>query len=58
MNFTTWRKSSYSSNTNAQCVEIGLAPGLVGVRDTKDRERGNLAISRTAWKTFIRSVTR
>jgi len=58
MKFTTWRKSTYSSDTSAQCVEVGVAPGAVGVRDTKDRERGQLAVSRTTWKAFVRHVTR
>lgn len=58
MKFTAWRKSTYSSDGNAQCVEIGVAPGAVGVRDTKNREAGHLAVSRTTWKTFVRHVSR
>ncbi|MEV0705441.1 DUF397 domain-containing protein [Saccharopolyspora sp. NPDC050389] len=36
-----WRKSS-RSNGAQNCVEIALAAGLVGVRDTKDRDGGTL----------------
>ena len=32
-----WRKSSYSGS-EANCVEVGNAAGLVKVRDTKDRQ--------------------
>lgn len=51
-----WRKSSFSESGNPQCVEVAPATDAVGVRDTKDRERGHLAVSRTAWAAFIRSV--
>ncbi|PKW13103.1 DUF397 domain-containing protein [Saccharopolyspora spinosa] len=41
----SWRKSTYNGR-NTGCVEVGFAPGLVGVRDTKDRDGGTLAVSR------------
>ncbi|MEV0698803.1 DUF397 domain-containing protein [Saccharopolyspora sp. NPDC050389] len=52
---TTWRKSSYSGH-NTGCVEVGSAPGLVGVRDTKDRDSGTLAVPREAWTRFVTAV--
>lgn len=58
MNFEGWRKSSYSQSTEGQCVEAGQAPGYVGVRDTKARERGHLAVRTDAWRAFVASVTR
>ncbi|MEV0703931.1 DUF397 domain-containing protein [Saccharopolyspora sp. NPDC050389] len=48
---TGWRKSS-RSNERRDCVEVGFAPGLVGVRDTKDRDGGTLAFTRAAWRNF------
>lgn len=54
----TWRKSTYSESASAQCVEVAPAAGAVGVRDTKNRELGHLAVSRTAWASFVRHVTR
>ena len=33
-----WRKSSYSSNGGADCVETASASGTVLVRDTADRD--------------------
>lgn len=58
MKITAWRKSSYSTGAQQACVEVGVAPGTVGVRDTKARERGHLEVSRTAWSAFVRQVTR
>jgi len=42
-----WRKSSHSG-TNSGCVEVAVGE-TVGVRDTKDRERGQLTVSRRSW---------
>ena len=35
-----WRKSSYSGNGGANCVEAGTIPGAILIRDTKDNGRG------------------
>jgi hypothetical protein len=48
-----WRKSSYSDQKD--CVEVTLAP-QVGVRDTKDREGGQLDLPADAWQAFIRKI--
>lgn len=58
MKIAAWRKSSYSGGAQQACVEVGVAPGIVGVRDTKNREAGHLAVTRTAWAAFVRGVTR
>lgn len=58
MKITKWRKSSYTPNGSGNCVEVGLGPGLVGVRDTQNRTQGHFTVSRTAWAAFVRSVTR
>ncbi|MEV0698802.1 DUF397 domain-containing protein [Saccharopolyspora sp. NPDC050389] len=50
--FVDWRKPLRSSDSG-NCVEVGSAPGLVGIRDTKDRDGGTLAVSRAAWGRFI-----
>jgi hypothetical protein len=52
-----WRKSSYSSSGSNECVEVGVAPGVIGVRDSKNRAAGRLAVSRTAWAAFVRGVS-
>lgn len=51
-----WRKSSYSANQGS-CVEVAPVPGMVGVRDTKDRARGHFAVTRTAWQAFTEAAT-
>jgi hypothetical protein len=47
-----WRKSSYSGNGGADCVETGSAAGAVLVRDTKDRDGAVLSFTAAAWRTF------
>lgn len=46
-----WRTSTYSGSSGGNCVEV--RPGTrVGVRDTKNRNRGQLAVPATAWAAF------
>lgn len=52
-----WRKSSHSSGSNANCVEV-RAGTRVSVRDTKNRASGQLAVPAAAWAAFIGQVTR
>lgn len=48
----TWRKASRSQNST-ECVEVALEPTEVGVRDTKDRAGGELAVDSQAWRAAI-----
>jgi hypothetical protein len=54
-----WRKSSWSA-FNGDCVEVtGLGDGLIGVRDSKDRDRAErpvLVISSGAWQAHLDNV--
>ena len=50
-----WRKSSYSG-TQASCVEVADATGIVLVRDTTNRAGGALEFSGAVWQVFIRSL--
>lgn len=50
-----WRKSSYSGS-QANCVEVGNATGLVKVRDTKDQRGPALAVSADAWRRFTAGI--
>ncbi len=52
----TWRKSTYSGNNGANCVEIGTNGALVGVRDTKNRDGGTLVLTRDEWRAFAAKV--
>jgi hypothetical protein len=55
MQVSEWKKSRHSGN-GGNCVEVGLAPGLVSVRDTKDREGGTLTVPTAAWSAFLTGV--
>jgi Domain of unknown function (DUF397) len=52
----TWRKSSYSSGSGTNCVEVGQASKTVSVRDTKDRDGFALSIEAGAWERFTGSL--
>jgi hypothetical protein len=54
-----WRKSTRSGNGGSTCVEVAKnLPGVVGVRDSKDRQGPALAFGPSAWRTFVAGVTR
>jgi Domain of unknown function (DUF397) len=53
----SWRKSSYSSGNGGQCVEVTPdLPGLVAMRDSKDRGGPVLAFSPDEWQAFTAGV--
>ncbi|MFF5482814.1 DUF397 domain-containing protein [Streptomyces sp. NPDC012935] len=49
----TWFKSSYSGTQGDNCVEVAHCTEAVHVRDSKDKEGSQLALSRTTWSTFV-----
>jgi hypothetical protein len=52
-----WRKSSYSGNGGADCVEVARnLPGIVAVRDSKDPHGPVLTIESAGWREFITGV--
>jgi hypothetical protein len=54
-----WRKSTFSANAGMNCVEAAHLPGLVLVRDTKDRGDGPvLRVTPADWARFTASVKR
>ncbi len=52
-----WRTSS-RSNGAAQCVEVAVVPGRVGVRDSKDRSGPALLVAPSAWLAFVGDLQR
>jgi len=54
-----WFKSSYSSNDGPECVEVAIAPAhaTVHVRDSKDRERIQLAFTDASWVAFVKGYS-
>ncbi|GLY23882.1 hypothetical protein Misp04_36140 [Micromonospora sp. NBRC 101691] len=54
-----WRTSTRSGNNGGNCVEVAdNLPGVVLVRDTKNRDGGTLAFPPTAWRAFVATVAR
>ncbi|GAA1795078.1 DUF397 domain-containing protein [Luedemannella flava] len=55
--FIDWRKSTRSGN-QGDCVEVASAAGhaLVGVRDSKRPDAGELIFSTGSWGAFIAAV--
>lgn len=52
-----WHKSSRSSGNSGDCVEVAdNLPGVVAVRDSKDRQGPVLVFDRAVWSSFVESV--
>jgi Domain of unknown function (DUF397) len=51
-----WRKSSYSSGAQSQCVEVAVSQGTTLVRDTTDRGRVTLTVPAAAWTAFLTTL--
>ncbi|HVK22867.1 MAG TPA: DUF397 domain-containing protein [Actinokineospora sp.] len=51
-----WRKSSFSGN-NGDCVEVDFSE-VVGVRDSKSPDAGQLAFAPVAWAAFLQEPAR
>ncbi|APU18748.1 putative DUF397 family protein [Actinoalloteichus sp. GBA129-24] len=50
-----WRKSN-RSGAESNCVEVGHAPGIVGIRDTKNRHDGTLRVDHATFAAFLTAV--
>lgn len=49
-----WRKSSRSNSNGGNCVEVAdNVPGVVLVRDSKDRDGGILTFGPGQWQGFV-----
>lgn len=49
-----WRKSTRSGTSGGNCVEVAdNLPGIVLVRDTKNRDGGTLTFDPAAWRAFV-----
>ncbi|GAA2664784.1 DUF397 domain-containing protein [Streptomyces aculeolatus] len=48
-----WFKSSYSGGDGDNCVEVAVTSQVVHVRDSKDREGGQLSVTPAAWADFV-----
>lgn len=52
-----WRKSSYSDGQGDNCVEIATCPTTIHIRDSKDKDGGQFAVTPDAWSAFIAYAT-
>lgn len=50
---SAWFKSSYSTGSGGECVEVAVRPARVHVRDSKDTTRAALAVAPTTWTAFV-----
>ncbi|MFE5033649.1 DUF397 domain-containing protein [Streptomyces sp. NPDC056683] len=48
----SWRKSSYSSGSQGDCIEVAACPTTIHIRDSKNRQGPQLALSPAAWANF------
>ncbi|MFF4080899.1 DUF397 domain-containing protein [Streptomyces sp. NPDC001777] len=53
-----WFKSSYSGGSGTECVEVADLATVVGVRDSKHPEGPHVAVQRSSWNEFVRSLRR
>jgi hypothetical protein len=51
-----WHTSSYSGS-GGDCVEVAPTPAGVLVRDSKNTSGPPLAVTTTAWRAFLTTVT-
>lgn len=52
-----WRKSSYSSSTGQNCIEVAAnLPGIVAVRDSKNPDGPKSLVRLADWQAFLTDV--
>jgi uncharacterized protein DUF397 len=48
-----WRKSTRSSPSCDNCVEVAFVGGAIAVRDSKNRDAGTLLFTPGEWDAFV-----
>jgi hypothetical protein len=56
LSHAAWRKSSYSSETGGNCVEVAYADGMVAVRDSKNPAQPALILAASTWKRLTSRI--
>ncbi|WP_433699117.1 DUF397 domain-containing protein [Nocardiopsis sp. CA-288880] len=54
----TFRKSSYSSARQENCVEVAGAPTGAAVRDTQNRAQGHISFPIGEWAALLTTTRR
>jgi Domain of unknown function (DUF397) len=52
---TSWRKSSRSAAAT-NCIEVAMGEKTIGVRDSRNPDKGILIFSPHQWKRLIKTV--
>jgi myosin-crossreactive antigen len=55
---SAWFKSSYSTGSGGECIEVAVRPATVHVRDSKDTTGAVLAVGPTTWAAFVEFAAR
>lgn len=50
---SAWFKSSYSTGSGGECVEVAARPGTIHVRDSKDKAGPTLRVTSGGWAAFV-----
>ncbi|MEK2471371.1 MULTISPECIES: DUF397 domain-containing protein [Streptomyces] len=53
---SAWFKSSYSTGSGGECIEVASRATAVHIRDSKDLTRCALSASPAAWTAFVSSA--
>jgi hypothetical protein len=48
-----WRKSSHSGPEGGDCIEVTETVGAIVVRDSKNKRRPKVDLTREAWAAFL-----
>jgi hypothetical protein len=55
---TAWFKSSYSTGSGGECVEVAACPGAIHVRDSKVMAGPTLRVAAEGWAAFVHFAAR
>ncbi|MFD5792602.1 DUF397 domain-containing protein [Streptomyces diastatochromogenes] len=53
-----WFKSSYSSGSSGDCIEVATCPTTIHVRDSKNTTGPQLALTPASWTEFLAFAAR
>jgi Domain of unknown function (DUF397) len=57
MSLTAWRKSSFSEDSQSDCVEVAFAPAAVAVRDSKNTTGPTLNFDPHTWRSLTANLS-
>lgn len=53
MTLTPWRRSSFSTDTSGNCIEVAFGAAGVGVRDSKNAGGPRLTVDHESWRALV-----